>query len=304
MNNKKVDSDRIDFFCALTLGMKKICVFVHYSNFHSIPYYVLQYVRELSLFFDEILVVTNERKISNKAAFLTEKLTLLEVKNDAYDLGMFAKGFASLDLKNYQQVACINDSNILLKDLNFLFKWAEKQPLDMWGLMDSNEKTNYSTHENNHHVQSHFLVFNKKALPTLTAYFEQLDLQRIIDTEEISEVKKRVINDWEIGVSQFLIKNGHQIGAYFHREKYINKTYQPHVEMLRDGMPTLKKKIVTSVKPRDLFAGKNYWSKLVKRYAQNVVDPLALLPELKLIRRNYLFNAAKHFFKKPFNFNT
>lgn len=277
--------------------MKKICIFIHYSNFTYLPYYVLQYVKELSLFFDEILIVTNEREISNKSAFLSENIRLLEVKNEGYDLGMFAKGFASLNLNDYRQVACVNDSNVLLGNLGFLFKWAKKQMLDMWGLIDSQEKTNYSTHKNNHHIQSHFLVFNKKALATLVAYFEQLDLQRVIDTKEVAVVKKMVINDWEVGVSQFMIKNGHNIGAYFHRENYIDKEYQPHIGMLLDGMPTLKKKIVTSVKPRDLLAGKNYWSRLVKKYAQNVVDPSILLPELKLIRRNYLFNAAKQLFR-------
>ena len=122
-------------------------------------------------------------------------------------------------------------------------------------------------------------------------------MQKIVDTKDLSVVKKMVINDWEVGVSQFLIERGHKIGAYFHREDYINKRYQPHIEMLNDGMPTLKKKIITSVKPRDLFAGENYWSKLVKKHAKSVVDVSILLPELRLIRREYLFNAAKRLFK-------
>jgi hypothetical protein len=263
-----------------------------------IPYYVLQYVKELTKFFHEILIVTNEREILNADKFPSNKTQLMQVKNEGYDLGMFVKAFTSLKFADYQQIACVNDSNILLRKLNFLFEWADNQHLGMWGLMDSHEKTNYSSHQDNHHVQSHFLVFNESVFPTLQSYFDELDLRRIITTKDLQQVKKTVINDWEIGVSQYLLKHGHQVGAYFHREDYINKREQPHIEMLLDGMPTLKKKIITSVKPRDLFAGKNYWSKLVKNYAGDIVNLEKLLPELKRIRRDYLANAARQLVRK------
>lgn len=273
--------------------MKKICIFVHYSSQPSIPYYVCAYVNELSKYFDEILIVTNKREIPNPSSIVSDKIKLLQVKNEGYDLGMFFKAFETLNVEKFQQIACINDSNILLNNLEFLFKWSESRSLDMWGLMDSYEKVSYSTHQNNYHIQSHFLVFNRSSFSTLKAYFKDLDLQRIIKTDDLQQVKKLVINDWEIGVSQYLLKKGNKIGAYYHREDYINQRFQPHIEMLIDGMPTIKKKIITSVKPRDLFAGKNYWSKLVKKYAKEVVQPDKLLPDLKRIRRIYLQNAAK-----------
>lgn len=274
--------------------MKRVCIFVHYSNFTYVPYYVIQYVKELTKFFDEILIVTNDREISNTEEVISDNIRLFQVTNEGYDLGMFVKGLSFIKMADYQQIACINDSNVLLQNLDFLFDWAASQPFDMWGLMDSHEKTQYSTHQNNHHVQSHFLVFNKGALSTLKLYLDELDLQRIIETKDLHQVKKLVINDWEIGVSQYLLNHGHQIGAYFHREDFVNKTEQPHIEMLLGGMPTIKKKIITSVKPRDLFAGKYYWSKLVKNYVGDVVDLKILLPELKRIRKTYLVNAAKN----------
>jgi hypothetical protein len=70
--------------------------------------------------------------------------------------------------------------------------------------------------------------------------------------------------------------------------------------MLEAGVPVIKKKVITSVKPRDLFSGKNYWSKLAKKYAGNIVDLSILLPELQRIRRQYLKNATTQLLKKPF----
>lgn len=302
VNNKKVDSLRINFFCVVDLGMKKLCIFVHYSNFNYVPYYVLQYVKELTKFFSEIIIVTNEREISNTDEVRSGGVRLMQVKNEGYDLGMFLKAFETIDVNKYEQIGCLNDSNILLQNLNFLFDWAKENPTDLWGLMDAEIRPSYSTHDGNFHIQSHFLVFNRSSFSTLLSFIEQLNFQEILKIEQVKDLKMKVINDWEIGLSQYFIKNGLTAKGYFHANEYFWEETESisHIKMLEAGVPVIKKKVITSVKPRDLFSGKNYWSKLAKKYAGNIVDLSILLPELQRIRRQYLKNATTQLLKKPF----
>ncbi|MFB0944961.1 MAG: lipopolysaccharide biosynthesis protein [Spirosomataceae bacterium] len=282
--------------------MKKLCIFVHYSNFNYVPYYVLRYVKELTKFFDEIVIVTNVREISNTSEFLSNEVRLMQVKNEGYDLGMFLKVYETIDLSEYEQIGCLNDSNILLQSLDFLFNWAKDNPADLWGLIDADICPSYSTHDSNFHVQSHFIVFNRSSFSTLKSFIERLNLAEMLKIEQIKGLKRKVINDWEIGLSQYFIKNGLIVRGYFHANEYFwDGTDSPsHVKMLEAGIPVIKKKVITSVKPRDLFSGKNYWSSLVKKYARDIVDSNILLPELQRIRRQYLKEAATQFLKKPF----
>lgn len=280
--------------------MKKICIFIHYANVPYLPYYVIQYVKELNIFFDEILIVSNERELTNASLLLSEHIRLLQVPNEGYDLGMFLKAFATLDSREYEQIGCVNDSNVLLRSLDFLFDWAKENPADLWGLMDADIRPSYSTHQGNFHLQSHFLIVNRSAFSILHAFIEQLNVREITQITKVKELKKRVINDWEIGLSQFFIQNGLTVKGFFHAKDYFwdgTRTLS-YVKMLEAGVPVIKKKVITSVTLRNLTQGKNYWSKLVRKYAKDVVDAQILLPELRRLRWQYLLRAAKHLVKK------
>jgi|GEM_PF-6573408 len=39
--------------------------------------------------------------------------------------------------------------------------WGNSSDADFWGILDSFEKPWFSEHENNRHIQSHFIVFNR-----------------------------------------------------------------------------------------------------------------------------------------------
>ncbi len=280
--------------------MKKICIFIHYANVPHFPYYVMAYVQELANFFDEILIVSNERELTNASQLLTKRIRLLQVPNEGYDLGMFLKAFATLDCGEYEQIGCVNDSNILLRRLDFLFDWAKENPVDLWGLMDADIRPDYSTHQHNFHLQSHFLIFNRSAFATLQTFIKQLNFYEFTQIAKVKDLKKRVINDWEIGLSQFFIQEGLTVKGFFHANDYFwdGTKALSHVKMLQAGVPVIKKKVITSITPRNLSQGKNYWSKLVKKYANEPVDTQLLLSELRQLRRQYLMRAAKHLFKE------
>ena len=282
--------------------MSKACVFPHYFDQNHIPYYVCLYVKELSHYFDKIVVVTNKRTIENKLEIESGVVAILEVDNEGYDLGMFYKGYQFLRNQNHETIACINDSNITFGNLKFLFDWANEQTVDFWGLMDANIRPSFSNHQNNYHIQSHFLVFNKAATMLLDRYFDQLEIAAIFSVKDPKAVKRRVINDWEIGVSQYLLQNNLTCKAYLNysdleklgiensneKSEAVNISLDLYRQVIETGVPVLKKKIITSVKPKHIFTYQNSWKRLIQKYSDSTIDVKRLIKELTEIRQRHL----------------
>ena len=282
--------------------MSTACVYPHYFDQNHIPYYVQIYVHELENYFDKILIVTNKRLIENRQAIESTNVEILLVDNEGYDFGMFYKGYKHIKGHNFEVLACINDSNIIFGKIDFLFDWANKQKVDFWGIVDAEIKPDFSTHENNYHIQSHFLVFNKAAIALLDTFFETLDFGKIFGKQEPKSIKKTIINDWEIGLSQYFIQNNLVPKAFFDfknphflkkskPEKPINISIDQFATVIKSGFPIIKKKIITSAKPKHLLAQSNSWAALIKKYGSESIDKKRLISELKGIRN-------RHFFRK------
>ncbi len=285
---------------------KSICVFIHYFPADYIPVYVILYVKELQRHFDEILMVTNSRNIVNEDEIKTQNLSITKVRNEAYDMGMFYKGFQTLDLEKYKVIACINDSNVLFGKLDLIFTWAKTQNVDFWGLMDANIKPPFSTHIDNYHIQSHFIVFNQTAIPHLQEYLNNTNLEDFIDTN-VKEVRKKVVNYWEIGLSQYLLSQNLLCSSFLTSIEYQKKYSKPkdlnisldlYDKVIQNGVPLIKKKIVNSVKIRDLSKYNN-WKRLIKRYGDSDWNLNEVINELVLLKRKYLMKKLlKSFLKR------
>jgi lipopolysaccharide biosynthesis protein len=273
---------------------KSVCIFPHYYDLPSIPYYVRIYIKELENYFDEIVIVSNPREIENDDEVVSDKVRILFQNNEGYDYGKFLHAFHQLDLSLYHQVACINDSNIVFGELGFLFQWAEQVKPDFWGLVGADIRPAYSTQEGDSHIQSHFLVFNEKAIPLLSEYVQTINLEEITKIKDIKAAKRKVINDWEIGLSRFLVKQDLKVAAYINHADY-EKTNQEqfYAWMIKQGVPVIKKKIITSVKPRDLLAGKNSWQSLICNFRTSVCEKDRLIDELKGIRNRHILRKLK-----------
>ena len=274
---------------------KSICVFIHYFSADYIPLYVITYVRELQRHFDEILLVTNSRNIINEDEIKTPDLSIKKVRNEGYDMGMFYKGFNMLDLNKYKTIACINDSNVLFGKLDLVFNWANTQNMDFWGLMDSHATPPFSTHTNNYHIQSHFIVFNQTAFPHLQEYLNKTDLSDFVNNN-IKEIRKKVINHWEIGLSQYLLSKNLLCSSFFNsnecQKKYnkprdLNISLELYDKVIQDSVPIIKKKIINSVKVNNFSKDKN-WKRLIKRYGDTNWNLDEIINELILLKRRYL----------------
>ena len=279
--------------------MRSVCIFSHYYDLNLIPYYVLIYIKELSRHFDELVLVTNDRPITNLMELPAEGIKLIKVKNEGYDMGMFYKAFKTLDLSRYGTIACINDSNILIGKLDFIFEWGNNRKADFWGWIDADIKPEYSTNEVNYHIQSHFMVFNKKAIDFLPAFFDTLDLPDIFNRTDMKEVKRKVILEWEIGLSRFFISKGlsatsfidhKKITGEFQVEASSNVSLKLYAQLIKKGIPFIKKKIIVSIKPAIVLAGSDHWMNLIKKYADVTIDTNKLIHELSGIRFRHIRN--------------
>jgi lipopolysaccharide biosynthesis protein len=253
--------------------MKTICFFLHYSPTGNVPLYVIQYLQELIVYFDEVWLVSNQSSIKLNEDL--NKVKLFQVKNEGYDFGKFYNCLQTINLTDYNQIACINDSNVLVTGLKQVFSWAEKQDAGFWGLIDSNEKPWFSTHINNYHIQSHFVVFNKPAIAILPDVFKSIDVDKIMKEKDPKKLRRMVINDWEIGLSQFMIENGIKgetfIRSNILQEKYDKKvknvTFDLYAELIADGYPLLKKKVILKETSwKRLLSGRRKLHKIIKQH--------------------------------------
>lgn len=248
---------------------KDLCIFVNYNVKETIPYYVLFFLKELEPYFDEIILSTNIRTINNLHE-LPKNCTISMFKNEGYDFGFFYKTIQSIEIQDYKRIAFINDSNILFQSLNSIFRFNSNRRLDMWGVTDSNEQQ--------YHIQSHFLVFEEKAIKLLNTFFDDIQFTNYLSNSK--DIRQKIINTCEIGITQYMMKKGLTAeGIYKYSDfqsEYNKQGFVPNIhvkywsELIVKGYPLIKKKIVLDEFPKHKsipsFLG---WRKLISRFAKS-----------------------------------
>ena len=234
----------------------RICIFIHYSVSDFLPYNVQIYNNELSRHFDKVKVLTNNSKITDKNISLNKNISFEYLENRGYDFGMFYRYIIQQDFDKYSEIIVVNDSNILLNKLDEIFKAGRKSDADFWGIIDSNEKPWFSSHNNNYHIQSHFIIFNEKAIKMLPSFFNTLNISNIMNEEDNKQLRRLVIDNWEIGLTQYFLKQGlnsfsiiqnEKIRLKFRTKKH-NFTHSHYLELASEGYPILKKKVLLKKK--------------------------------------------------------
>jgi hypothetical protein len=290
---------------------KSLCLFLHYRNSTAIPVYIQLFVNELAVHFDEVVIVHTEPdylKVEN----INERISFKAFPNEGYDFGLFYNYFSTLDTQQYHQIACINDSNILFNELSPVFNWGNSQRLDFWGLLDSNEKPWFSTHSNNYHIQSHFLIFNKNAILALIDFFSATDIESIFNESDKTKLRRLVINNWEIGLSRYLFDYGLTGKSYINSESFLKKTrlqkpvnlsHKYYKELVESGLPLVKKKVILNSSWFDRFRSKENWELLLENYGNNKWNIDELVAELKYFKKNSSTKSRKIFKKRWQNAN-
>lgn len=272
-------------------GSNNLCIFIHFGEYDFIPRYVRIYLQELTLHFDEILFISNDRPITSGLDSLPPKTEVMWVPNEGYDLGMFYKAFQTLDLGKIRQIACINDSNVLFDELKSVFDWGRDNKLDFWGIIDSYQKPWFSTHADNFHLQSHFLVFEEEAIKKLPLFFQSLDLTRLFQQTNQKLLRQHTIDQWEIGLSQFLIKEGLSVGSFVatkdfsarhHLKSNANLSHKYYSKLMEEGYPLMKKKVLGKRHWSSLLNGRRgHWEKLLLEHGNTQWEIKEMIEELK-----------------------
>lgn len=212
--------------------MKSICFFSSYFNQDTVPYYIRYYIEELRNYFSEFVFVTNEKALSDKdLSYLnSHNIDLLLVANEGFDFGMWYKAMKKYDITTYDRVGFVNDSAVLFKPLTETFRWIDASGLDYAGLVSSRRIT--------FHVQSYFIIINKNAIKPVYDYFM---------ANGIIEEYQKVIQIYEVGLSDYLRKLNLKVGAQYYSKRNIeqhNPSFLIIDELIKEGLPVIKKKII------------------------------------------------------------
>lgn len=212
--------------------MKSVCFFSSYYTGDVIPNYVKFYLSELTRHFSEVVFLTNEKVLSpDDLQFLSSYAISYRIyQNEGYDFGMWYKAFKEFDLNIYDRVGLVNDSCILFNKLDFFFNWLNKQNIDYSGFTDC-DMINY-------HIQSYFIIINKKAIPHTLKYF---DMNGIITD------MTRLIKTYEVGLCTYLLDAGMNLFPYYSFKstpRIGNPSWMKAKNLIRAGYPLIKKKIM------------------------------------------------------------
>lgn len=222
--------------------MRSICFFASYFKGNKIPYYITVYLTELKKHFSEVVLLTSQNDLSIESiAFLkAENIRLQIEENEGFDFGLWYKAFQKNEIDTYDQIALVNDSCILFKPLNEFMNWSRSNNADLKGITLSNAIAL--------HIQSYFLMINKRAIPFAKEYFEKHKLLKNISD---------VIAVYEVGLSSFLISKDLRIDAFMDNNGY-NGEFSPYYYCvdyhISKGIPVIKKKILfASYRKDELF---------------------------------------------------
>ncbi len=178
-----------------------LCVFSHFDVDNQIQDYVIHFLKSLSQFSDVVFVTTCEKmkkKEINKIKNLCNQIILK--KNIGYDFGAWKTGMDLSDnnLQDYEHLILCNDSVYgPFYDITDTIQSAMKK-YDIYSMTDS--------YENEHHLQSYFVVYSRKAFThsIFTVFWDNLKVyknkRKLVIENEVKYHSRLIKSDLSIGV--------------------------------------------------------------------------------------------------------
>ncbi len=213
----------------------KVCLFSSYSDKPKIDNYIKFYLEMLKPHFDKVILLTNMRRLENDDISFLNKIdvTLKMVENEGYDFGMWYKGLQDLDINELEQLAFVNDSCILFNSLDKVMQFVNTCDYGYCGITDSNQIS--------YHLQSYFTVAKgRKAIKAIHNYYNDKGVM-------VDDDVRDVIENYEIGLPNFLTKSGIKVGSLY---KYSDYPKSPNIclmsakDIIDKGCPLIKKKLI------------------------------------------------------------
>ena len=210
-------------------NVRRLCVFAHYDRDGMVDDYVYFYLKALLQVCSKIIFVSVS--LNNDDDFKSLEGLGIEVVvrgNTGYDFYSYKVGLARQNVSQYDEVVICNDSVYgPFVNLSGTFEEMDKRECDFWGVTDS--------YQRKYHIQSYFLVFknNVSSSDVFKCFWEGLEKESL---------KARVVDKYEIGLSQRLIRFGFKSDCIYKSEK--NKSFKNMVNSLfRISRVDIKKQI-------------------------------------------------------------
>jgi lipopolysaccharide biosynthesis protein len=182
------------------------CIYAHYDKNNSIEAYVTDALQKISCSgFNTIFVSTSSSLSQDSVNGIKDVCTAIIVRdNIGYDFGSYKTGIEFL-LKS--KVRCdkilISNDSVYgpFSDITDLVERSDN--FDIFGLTDSTDI--------NYHLQSYFIIYNKNVIQdkSFRKFWSSVQLL----SADQPDFKRRIISDYEVGGSQFFMKQGFRIGA-------------------------------------------------------------------------------------------
>ncbi|ELH0900764.1 hypothetical protein FXE34_03430 [Vibrio cholerae] len=180
--------------------MNRLCIFAHYDKDNIIDDYVTEYIRCLyDMHINIVFVSVSE--IIDTSSIRPYVMNIILRDNEGYDFMSWQKGVQAVsDIDKYDEVIFCNDSCYgPIYPLEHIFEKMNKNTIDVWGITDSNQMA--------YHIQSYFIVFKKNV-------FQSDAFKKFINSIALEKCKEDIVRKYEVGLSDFLIKNGYTLDAF------------------------------------------------------------------------------------------
>ena len=228
--------------------MKYLAVFASFDKDSVVHPYVIYYLRELSKVADIIFVTDNF--LGGDEIEKVKKFTVAQIcqKHGEYDFGSYKRGYLyALNermLDKYDRLILCNDS-VFGPFYPFKSIISNFRDCDFWGVFKHLKQGRVAEH-----IQSYFMCFEREVY--LSKVFQ--DFMLSIEKEDD---KQKIINKYEIGLSQVLLRAGFVCKALM--EDKVNQTHSNDaLRIIENCFPFLK---------RSLFDNRYFYQ---KAYCRNI----------------------------------
>lgn len=256
---------------------KRIAFYVHYNKNSVISESDLDSLKAYKKIFDTIVFISNSPLQDEQTALiqtLCQKIIFRE--NVGFDFAAWKQGieeFGYDNIKEYDQLALVNNSTFApVFDIKNVFGKMEKQNVDFWGITlfpEIAEKKYLKANKITEHLQSYFVVFEKKVIEStaLKEFFDHLKMS--------AEFTDAVLNG-EVELTKFMAQKGYTYAPYLTESYYIwnylvdyRIPYDKPATLTMLGSPLVKKKAYSYMSGNEKIKLEGFVKKL---NGENAID--------------------------------
>ncbi len=200
----------------------KVVLFMHYDGRGAVRAQLLDYMRELRAAGRDVVFVSNAGKLTPAALAALREICAVVIlrRNIGYDFGAWrdAVDYLGLPRAGTEEVILANDSVFgPLTPLGDVLRRLNYEKADIWGLTESWQVR--------YHLQSFFLAFGPAALRAPA-------WQKFWRAVRPVPMKFYIVNAYEVGITQAMVKGGLRCAALWPYEKLIKLVNREELEKL------------------------------------------------------------------------